>query len=179
MKLTDILKEIELEKGKWAPIPRTEIPEYEKILLDLINIAYKPVGGNPNFKTPSDVENPKNDFEVIDVDADDEIDAASVTKKTNAGTKLVATAHDGTSAAKKAIIMHKVDLLNQSGYFAEVSGRVKDILINQGIPIITDQSIVEKVLSGKSIVWHGDGTYDREIGGDMYTKTMVGHPLVH
>jgi hypothetical protein len=178
MKLKDILIELALNKGEWQMVPHEEIAQYEQTLLDLINTAYKGIGGNPNFKTTKDIENPKNDYEVVDVDGDTEVDAASISKKTHAGIKLVATAHDGSNEAKKAIIMHKIDLLKTSGYFAEVSGKLKEILIHKGIPIIMDKDIVEKALAGKKITWHGDGTYDREIAGQIFTKTMVGKPKV-
>jgi hypothetical protein len=178
MKLTSLLKEIQLEKGKWETIPHNEIEHYEKKLLDLINIAYTKVGGNPNFRSPQDIRNPKNDYEVIDIDADNDIDAASISKKTPAGTKLVATAHDGSREAIHTIIRHKIELLNHVGYFSEVSGKLKDILLANHVQPVTDEEIVRKVLVGKDIEWLGDGTYSREIGGHKFVKMMVGKPRV-
>lgn len=178
MKLTDILAEIHLEKGKWEVIPHHEIEQYEQRLYDLIQRTYSPIGGNPNFKTPSDIKNPKNDYEVLDRDGDEQPDAASISKKTAAGIKLVATAHDGSRESVHNIIRHKVELLNRTGYFAEVSGKIKDILLKNNVPVVDDKDIVEKVLVGKKIQWNGDGTYSREIGGTVYTKMMVGKPRV-
>lgn len=178
MKLKDIIAEINLEKGKWQMIPHNEIEQYEQRILDLIQRTYAPIGGNPNFKTTKDVANPKNDYEVYDKDGDQVPDATSVSRKTPAGVKMVATAHDGSRDAIHSVIRHKIELLNTSGYFAEVSGKIKDILVNNNVPIVTDRATVEKALAGKTIKWVGDGTYSREIEGHTYVKTMVGKPSV-
>lgn len=177
MKLKDLIVELHLEQGKWEPIPHSEIEQYEKRLLDLIRLTYAPIGGNPKFSTTADIRNPKNDYEAFDKDGDEQPDATSISKQTPAGTKLVATAHDGSREAKHSIIRHKIELLNTTGYFAEVSGKLKDILINNNVPIVDDQTVVEKVLAGKQIKWLGDGTYSREIAGHTFVKTMVGKPL--
>lgn len=132
MKLKDILNEVRLEKNVWTIIPHDEIEQYEKRLFDLIQTAYKKIGGNPNFSTPSDICNPKNNYDVVDVNDDDQPEAVNVSKKTSGGTKFVATGHDDSHDAKREILRHKIDLLNQPGYFAEVSGKIKDILISLG-----------------------------------------------
>ena len=178
MKLTSLLTEIQLEKGKWEIIPHNEIEQYEKRLFDLISKTYEKIGGHPNFQKPSDFENPKNDVEVVDVNSDNSPDAASISKKTSAGTKLVATAHDGSREAIRTVLRHKIELLNSSGYFAEVSGKLKDILLAHNVEPVNDEAVVRKVLSGKDIKWLGDGTYSRDIGGHEYIKMMVGKPNV-
>ena len=178
MKLKDIITEIHLEKGKWTVIPHNEIEQFEQRILDLIQRTYAPIGGHPNFKTTKDIANPKNDYEVYDKDGDQQPDATSITKKTPAGIKMVGTAHDGSKDSIRTIIRHKIDLLNPRGYFAEVSGKMKDILVNNNVPVVNDQATVEKALAGKTITWHGDGTYSREIGGHTFVKTMVGKPAV-
>ena len=176
MKLKQILNEIELEKNKWMLIPGDEVEKYEQRILSLIDTAYTKIGGNPNFKSVGDVRDKKNNYDVIDVNSDNSPDAVSVEKNTASGRKLVATGHDGSKDAKRAIIMHKIELLKKVGYFGEVSGDLKDILISRGVPVVTDESVVRKTLNGKDIVWNGDGTYQREIAGQTFTKTMVGMP---
>lgn len=176
MKLKQILNEIELEKNKWMLIPSDEVEKYEARLLSLIDTAYTKIGGNPNFKSVEDIRDKKNGYDVIDVNSDNLPDAVSVGKRTAHGEKLVATGHDGSKDAKRAIIMHKIELLKKVGYFAEVSGDLKDILISRGVSVVTDESVVRKTLVGKNIVWNGDGTYQREIAGHVFTKTMVGMP---
>jgi hypothetical protein len=178
MKLKDILTEIQLEKNKWEIIPHNEIDQYEQRLYDLIHRTYSPIGGHPKFRTPADIKNPKTDFDVVDVNGDAQPDATLASKETPAGTKLVAMATDGSRDAVHDIIRHKVELLNQIGYFSEVSGKAKDVMFKNHVPIVMDKAVVEKVLSGKKIEWHGDGSYTREIAGTYYTKVMVGKPKV-
>jgi len=176
MKLKRIVENIYLERGKWTLIPHEEIDQFEKRIFDLISAVYAPIGGNPNFKNPDDVKNSKNDYEALELDQDGQPEAVSVSKDVPAGTKLVATAHDGSKEAIRTIFRHKIELLNQTGYFAEVSGRVKDILLANNVPVVNDEETVKKALSGKNIEWHGDGTYTRDIGGMKYRKMMVGKP---
>ena len=38
--------------------------------------------------------------------------------------------------------------------------------------------MVRKVLKGKDIDWHGDGTYTRNIAGELHKKMLIGKPRV-
>jgi hypothetical protein len=69
-----------------------------------------------------------------------------------------------------------VDKLKGSGYFVEVSGKMKDILMAKGLQPVMDEKAVRKALPNKEIKWNGDGTYDRKIGGTIHTKMMFGKP---
>ena len=66
--------------------------------------------------------------------------------------------------------------MRKSGYYIEVSGKIKDILIAKGVPIVTDPEIIKRVLKGKEIELNYDGSYQREIGGDLHTKVLLGNP---
>ena len=91
---------------------------------------------------------------------------------------MVAMGHDGSSEAKSKVINHKVDQLRQRGYYVEVSGKMKDILLAKGLIPITDEETVRKVLKGKHLSWNPDGSYCREIGGCTHTKMLFGRPIV-
>jgi hypothetical protein len=151
MKLKKIVESIFIEKGKWTMIPHEEIDQFEKRIFDLISAVYAPIGGNPNFKTPSDVKNAKNDYEALELNQDGQPEAVSVSKHQPAGTKLVATAHDGSKEAIRTVLRHKIELLNHTGYFAEVSGRVKDILLANNVPVVDDEETVKKLSVGKKL----------------------------
>jgi hypothetical protein len=176
IKFSKILKEMALPKDKWVPIPSSELKDYDKEIFDLISNAYSPMGGHPNYKSTSDVKNQKANYVVINLDSDPDIDAVSVDKTTNLGHKFVATGHDGEKISRSAVINHKVDLLKHPGYYIEVSGKIKDILLAKGVKPITDKETVERILSGKKIEWLGDGYYKRDIGGNQYTKLLMGKP---
>lgn len=167
-----------LPKGKWQPIPSSELKDYEDEIFALISNAYAPIGGHPNYKSPSDVTGAEgsSEYEVINLDDDPEIDAVSVSKDKTGGKKFVATGHDGSSLAKSKIVNHKVELLKQPGYYVEVSGKIEDIFRAKGVEPVKDEELVRKVLGGKDIEWLGDGRYKRTIGGNEFTKILMGKP---
>jgi len=180
IKLVDLLNEIDIPKNKWITIPASELKDYSEEIYKLIDNAYAPIGGHPNYKSSDNVTGRESEaeYEVIDLDNDPEIDAISVTKNKAAGKKFTATGHDGSSAAKSKVVNHKADQLKSSGYFIEVSGKLVDILIAKGVEPIDDEELVRKVLKGKDIEWLGNGQYKREIGGKLFTKSLMGKPTV-
>ena len=180
LKLVDLLKELDLPKNKWIPIPHNELDEFKKQIYSLIHTAYAEVGGHPNYINADSVskEAADTDFEVIDLDDDLGVDGISASKKTPAGVKFVATGHDGTRAAKSAVINHKAELLKKRGYYVEVSGKIQDIFLAKGVQPVNDEATVRKVLKGKDIDWHGDGTYTRNIAGELHKKMLIGKPRV-
>ena len=76
------------------------------------------------------------------------------------------------------MIKHKIDRLKTPGYYIEVSGRIKDILLNAGVPIVDNPETIKKVLAGKEIEINPDGSYQRKIGAKVFTKILLGKPLV-
>ena len=44
--------------------------------------------------------------------------------------------------------------------------------------MVTDEETIRKVLKGKDIQMNDDGTYQRHLGGELHTKTMMGTPAV-
>ena len=170
-----------LEENEWDRLSTSELPEYEDDIIKLIKSAYAYIGGHSNYKTADDVGKEANrgaEYEVIDIDDDEEIDAVSVSKEKEAGDKFVATGHDGSSLAKRAVITHKIDRLKKPGFYIEVSGRIKDILLKAGVPQVTDKETIEKALAGKEIKMNDDGSYVRSIAGTEHEKIMLGTPLV-
>ena len=67
--------------------------------------------------------------------------------------------------------------LKKSGHFIEVSGRIKDILLGKGVPMVTDEETIRRALKGKEIEMNDDGSYQRKIAGKAYTKVLLGKPL--
>ena len=180
IKLVDLLNEIDIPKNKWVTIPASELKDYSEDIFKLIDNAYAQIGGHPNYKSADNVTGREADaeYEVIDLDNDPEIDAVSVAKPKAAGKKFVATGHDNSSPAKSKVVNHKAELLKSSGYFIEVSGKLVDILKAKGVEPIDNEEIVRKVLKGKEIEWLGNGEYKREIGGKIFTKSLMGKPRV-
>ena len=175
MKLLKILTE---EKDKWIPLSPKEVEDLKKQLFDLIDNAYKPLGGHPNVQSPEDIISAADLFTVIDLDDDPEHDAVALAKNRAGGIKHVGLGHDGSKPARSAAVNYKAKELKTQGNYVEVSGKLFDILKAKGVPVVDDEDTVRNVLKGKEIKWNGDGTYDREIGGKKLTKVMMGKPNI-
>lgn len=172
----------ELPKGKWQKLSKDELADYEGDIFTLIANAYSYLpGGHSNYGDVDDVSREVSrgaEYEVIDLDDDPELDAVNVSKQKKAGEKFVATGHDGTSPSKRAVITHKIDRLKKPGFYVEVSGKIKDILLKAGVPQVTDPKTIELALDGKEIMMNDDGSYRRKIGGTFHEKIMLGTPAV-
>lgn len=176
IKLVDLLNEIDIPKNTWKPISSSELKDIEKDILDLIQNAYGPIGGHPNYKSVGDLAG--SDYEVIDLDDDPEIDAVTVTKKRAGGVKHVGMGHDGSSPGKRGALSHTIDQLDEPGNYIEASGKVADILKKANVIQVTDEDTIRKALKGKEIEMYDDGSYDRDLGGKKYRKLMFGKPTV-
>ena len=86
--------------------------------------------------------------------------------------------HDGSAIAKSKTINKQADLLKTPGNFVEVSGKIKDILLAKGVPVVTDKDTIEKVMKGKALDIQDDGSYTRYIGGKETRKILLGKPSV-
>jgi hypothetical protein len=168
----------ELEKNKWHVASDLEVEQYKNEILNLIQNAYKSIGGHSNFKSSIDVTSGKggDEYEIIDLDNDSDIDAVTSVKIKPAGKKFVAIGHDGSKEAKSSVVNRQAEFLKKLGWYVEVSDKIKDILLAKGVKPVEDEATVRKVLSDKEIIWNGDGTYTRKIDGEMYTKMLLGRP---
>jgi len=167
------------DKNVWITLTKDEQEEFAEEIFDLISTAYAPIGGHANYKSPDDVTGAEgeSDYMVIDLDDDDEFDALKITQNKEAGNKSVGMGHDGSGPAKSAAVNITAIMLKEPGHYVEVSGKLKDILLSKGVPIVTDEETIRKALKGKKIEMNSDGTYSRYIGGSKHTKTMMGNPL--
>lgn len=176
-----LLKEEDgFEKNQWINLTKDEQDEFADEIFNLINTAYSPIGGNPNYKSSSDVigDEVGATYMVIDLDDDPDFDAVKITKNKSAGNKSVGMGHDGSKPARSAAVNITAIMLKEPGHYVEVSGKLKDILISKGVPVVTDKETIQKVMAGKDITMNDDGTYSRSIGGEMHTKTLMGNPSV-
>ena len=110
------LLEVDIPKNKWVELSKQDLEDYKDDIFGLIQTAYSYIGGHSNYKSADDVTGSEgeNDYEVIDLDQDGEIDAVNVAKpKGPAGVKFVATGHDGSPSAKREVIKHKIDKLKK------------------------------------------------------------------
>ena len=174
-----LLEEEGFEKNSWEYLTDEEKEKYSQEIFDLIDNAYGPIGGNPNYQSPSNVAGSESDanYLVIDFDEDPEFDAVIVDKRKSSGVKGAAMGHDGSGPAKSLAVNFLAIMLKNPGHYIEVSGKLKDIMIAKGVPIVTDEETIRTALKGKDIEMNDDGTYQRSLGGEIHTKTMMGNPL--
>jgi len=180
IKLKDLIPEAagKMPKGKWIQLSGKALDKFKEELIDLINIAYKPIGGHSNFKKAADIVSGTEIFHAVDLDDDPQPDALNIYKKKSAGMKSVGLGHDGSKPAKSSVINNKVKKLKSRGWYAEVSGKMYDIMAGKGVKVITDYDIVKAILKGKQITPLKDGWYKRDIGGTTMKKIMIGFPRV-
>ena len=175
----NILLQEEFPANKWVNLSDKEKEEYASDIFNLINTAYAPIGGNVNYKSAADVLGAEADanYEVVNIDDDPEPDALISYKEKDAGKKITALGHDGEPVSKSKSLNKMASLLKEPGYYLEVSGKLQDILLAKGAPVVKDKDLIQKVLKGKTLEFNEDGTYQRFIGGEKHTKTLLGKPL--
>lgn len=176
-------------KGKWKTVPVSVVKKdlaLAKEILDRVNTAYASIGGHAKIRSVQDVAKEAAIIHAIDLDDDPEMDAVSLAKKKPAGHKSIGLGHDGSGAAKKAVLKHKAAEMKAGKLYGEVSGAMAHILLTKhGIPSVNDAEKVKKILR-KDIEWvgaHPDGKYPknpgwyrRKIGGKVHMKILVGFP---
>ena len=189
--LEDVLTEKKfsdlLSKNSWATLLPAVMSDkgLQKELFDLIQTAYKPIGGHLKIKKPSDIPKEIHFAHAIDVDDDPEADATVFGKIRAGRPKLTGMGQDGGGGAKKAAMTKWGKELKAGKAFAEVSGAMAHITLNKlGAKSIGGEGVVKKMLPGKSIEWVGkhpsgkypgnDNWYRRKIGGKNELKIMVG-----
>ena len=185
IKLVDLLLE-DYPKGQYVPLDGKEKEQAQKDLFDLIDNAYKSIGGHVKFKKPSDVMDPELQYwRAADLDDDPELDVVYFGKVTPSGVKHTGIGHDGNRSHIKNLLIRKSQELNSPGNYVEVSGAAFDSFVGKGrVPAVEDEAKVRAILGKKDIEWHGkhpkgtkpgNGWYTRTIGGQKLTKTLAGN----
>lgn len=180
--ITEANRGLSTAKDRWETIGISDVKKNRNVqqdIFDIINAAYGPIGGHPDFPNADSVPADNNITDVIDTDAPDDVDAVVLSKTTPFGKKLTTLGSDGGAEAKREVLKKAVDILNTQGSYVEASGKLLDILVARGAPVVDDEQTVRTVLRGKEIQWHGrGGTYSRKIGGKTHEKKMLGNPRV-
>jgi hypothetical protein len=188
MKLIDILKELDLPKGKYVTPTAADIDDLKSDLYKLVANAYAPIGGHLKYNSPESMKDPNLKFwRVADIDADPEIDVVYFGKETPFGVKHTGMGHDGERENIKNLLRKKSEELKNPGNYVEVSGAAFDSFVGKGgVPTINDEEAVRKILGDRraaETIWHGkhpegkkpgEGWYSRKIGGKPVTKIMIG-----
>ena len=186
-------EDYEAPKGEWIDVPLEDIKQgaierggevnIADELHDLIDTAYKNIGGHLKLQSVEEMPADYTDWLAVDLDDDPEPDATRFSK----GPKMSGSGHDGTRAAIDAYLAKTAELLKEEGFYGEMSKAIAHIMIKyHNVPFVPAQEDVEKVL-GKPVEWLGphpegkypgyDGWYIRDIAGSRQMKIMVGNPI--
>lgn len=168
------------EKNKWEVLSIEHRRELKKELWELVDLAYRPLGGHVRIHNPETVLNDKDlDFwTCIDIDQDPNSDVVIFSRK-SFGNKISGWGHDGTQLAKKSLTSKLVSLLNTKNFWIEVSGKPAKILIDSGCNQIKDINVIEKIFNTK-INQSNDGSYTRLLPDGSYTEIeyIIGYPNI-
>ena len=169
-------------KGAYAEVPKKVLQQDSDLAeeaFDLIDRAYAPIGGHAGMRdVPSMLADDADLYVMEDIDEDPQADVLQVYKTTPFGRKAVAVGQDGTKAARRRAVSLKIEDFDRPGYYGEVSGRIAEILLDAGAPVVNDPEVVRMVLR-KPIEWlNNGGWYKRMLGGHMHEKILVGRPLI-
>lgn len=186
--LNENSSEIPHKRNKWFEVNPKYYDSAKDDFFNLIQTAYKEIGGHAKIKSSDDVFIPDYNYWIaIDIDNDPDIDIVRGYKTTQFGYKSVVVGHDGSKQAKDEYIQKQVKDLKTKGMYAEVSHKLAALLIDKyKVHVVTNPHSIQAVI-GKPIEFHGnhpdgnmpgDGWYTRKIGGGSLTKILVGMPII-
>lgn len=156
--------------------------QYAQQVFNLIQNAYKPIGGmkGSGFKSPQDMIDNIPMWKLFR--RGDNVKAVMLYKDKN-GRKRVAMATDGSPDAKSTITQMIKDEYQQSRSYAEISGPSlkfhKRILGDQGLDDITipaSQATATMGADESQVRIINPFEYQRNLNGEWITKRMIGTP---
>ena len=173
---------VNMPKVEWVTVSLSDLSDRQiEALFAMYMVSYDAdfggIGLHPKIGAKEDLHRYKLTW-LIDVDEDPDPDAFIMYRETPAGNKIVLLGSDGTRASKREVVSKTTGLMKTSGWYAEVSGKPRRIMMANNLPYIDNEETVRKILdSDTPIDWIGDGLYTRKIAGELAaTKTIFGKP---
>lgn len=169
------------DKNKWVELSKEDRKELKKEIWELVEHAYKPLGGHVRISDPDSVVNDDqlSFWKAIDVDEDPYTDVVIFARKSNHGYKISGWGHDGGKEAKKELLNQLASLLRRPGFWVEVSGKPSEILSNKpGVNRLKNIEDVKKIFGNSEINWKGNGVYTRKLADGTITdeEMVLGNP---
>ena len=154
----------------------TEMMSYMDEVWDMLQEAYKDIGGFLTAKTQGDLIRKSSLWKLVTRPHKGVVAVAVYTSK-NGGRKLIAVATNGTREGKDAlfsIIKEDIKMMDQRQAWAEVSSAMEH-LYNKFGGVVVPSKYVQDILRDKEIIDHeDDGHYSREIAGEKHRKIIYG-----
>jgi len=181
MRYSDLITELELPKNQWELIiSNADKEEAGENLVDLVQQAYSstPLGSHVN--SLRDVI--PSDWEVIDWDPEDDVDATMFFRKNRAGetwtgNKIQGIGHDGQRVSKDKVIQKVRQALDKPGWWIESSDAMAHVLGKMNAPLVNDEAFLQKLFNDPNLKMIDDKTYVRKLGnGQTIKETVFGKP---
>ena len=171
-------------KYKWVELPIEARNVLKKEIWELVDIAYKPLGGHVRISDPNSVINDKelSFWSAVDIDDDPYSDVVIFARKSPNGYKISGWGHDGEKESRKELIKQLGNILMRQSFWIEVSGRPAEILMNTpGINYLKDKESVAKLFPESEINWVGNGYYTRKLHDGTVTdeEIVIGNPRIN
>lgn len=164
-------------KNDWVELSHDNRKELKREVWELVDNAYKPLGGHVRISNPDSVVNDKDlvFWSAVDIDDDPYSDVVIFARK-SFGYKISGWGHDGGRESKIGLMTKLVHLLKKPGFWIEVSGKPAEILSNKvdKLPI----SDVQKIFPNSEITELESGFYTRTLSDGVITdpEIILGNP---
>lgn len=182
MRIVELL-EFQVPKNQWvADISNDAKEEVGGNLIDLVQTAYSatPLGSFVN--SIKDVV--PSDWNIIDFDADPDIDSCVFYRGPRAGEswkgqKIQGIGHDGTPASKRKAVDKVKELLALPGWWIESSDAMRAVLKKLNVPVVTDETVLKTLFNDPNLKMLDSDTYARVLpNGQSVSETVFGRPIV-
>lgn len=174
--------EFKLPKNKWVlDISDDAKHEVGDELINLVQNAYSNTPYGSFVNSIKDVV-PSN-WDVIDFDADPDVDSCVFYRKPRAkekwrGHKIQGLGHDGTRLSKDKSIAKIHELLELPGWWIESSDALRGTLKKLNSTAITDVDILRKLFNDPQLTMIDKDTYRRTLSdGKEVIETVFGNPI--
>jgi hypothetical protein len=178
------------EIGRWEVIiSDDEKQQHADNLINLVKTAYNNTPMGSFIQTVNDLL--PSDWQVINLDSDPEIESSVFYRKnrpneTWVGNKIQGIGHDGKIyngvKSSKYAVDKIVELVNEPGWWIEVSDALRSVLLNRYIDrinIIKDVELLKKLYKDPNLKMLDDYTYRRTLSNnDQVIETTVGYPIL-
>lgn len=175
------LDEVVLTPNKWHIVAsNADKSELSDKLISAVQLAYAETPKGSFVNSLNDVL--PSDWHVLDIDSDDDIDAAIFTRKNRSneswqGTKIQGIGHDGARISKQRMLEKLSELLNKPGVWIEASGAMRAVLLKRQANLVTDVTVLNKLFGKVRMI--DKHTYQRKLAnGEIITDTVFGNPNI-
>lgn len=175
------LTELALNKNVWELIiSNADKQEVGHELVDLVQNAYSVTSRGSMVKSLSDVI--PSDWNVIDWDADPDVDATIFYRYNRpgenwVGKKIQGIGHDGARTSKDKAIAKLHELLDSPGWWIESSDALRHVLKKLNAKLVTNEKFLQQLFNDPDLYMVDRDTYVRVLNdGSEIRETVFGKP---